>query len=147
MQTALLFTAVFRFVLGGIGRRVSTSLSTSDELTPTEAVVDGCSFRCSQIHNFLLFCTFSLSFSSLSLAFCFFCSSFFAFISSLSYLFFSRSNFLVVISCSASCFFASRKPKKAVDVLANLSSADDENTDLHNDMHDSVMMLCVPSAV
>ena len=52
MQTALLFTAVFRFVLGGIGGgRVSTSLSTSDELTPTEAVVDGCSFRCSQIQD------------------------------------------------------------------------------------------------
>ena len=41
MQTALLFTVVFRFVLGGLGGgRVSTSLSTSDELTPTEAVGD-----------------------------------------------------------------------------------------------------------
>ena len=41
MQTALLFTAVFRFVLGGLGGgRVSASLSTSDELTPTEAVGD-----------------------------------------------------------------------------------------------------------
>ena len=40
---------------------------------------------------------------------------------------------------------SSRKPKKTVDVLVNLSLADDENTDLHNDM--PVMMLCVPSAV
>ena len=32
---------------------------------------------------------------------------------------------------------SSRKPKKTVDVLANLSLADDENTDLHNDMPDS----------